>query len=132
VALEELLEGLGVHLERQVLTDVALDDGGDLRVDVFRLFPVTLEPLLQDLDFTADLDVQLDVAGEAGLGEIARSYRGGRANNSQLGMGDVGLRVELLLRVQAALDLALGQRVEDGRNALQEVVLLLRLLDALV
>ena len=40
--------------------------------------------------------------------------------------------MELLLRVHAALDLALGQRVDNGGNALQEVVLLLRLLDALV
>ena len=57
MALEEFLEGLGVHLERQVFADMALDDRGDLGGDVFRLFPMALEPLLQDLYFTANLNV---------------------------------------------------------------------------
>lgn len=40
-------------------------------------------------------------------------------------MGDVGLGVEFVLPVDAALDLAGAQRLDNGSHALEEVVLLL-------
>ena len=60
------VQRLGVDLERRVLADVPLDDAQDLGRDVLGVVPVLLVPLLQDADRpAADLDVQLDVLGQA-------------------------------------------------------------------
>jgi hypothetical protein len=62
VALEELLKGLGIDLEGLVCANLAIDDPGDFRRDVFRRLPMALEPRLEELDLAADLDVQFRAA----------------------------------------------------------------------
>ena len=52
-----------------------------------------------------DLDVQLDVLGEARAREVRRADERLRADDLELRVGDVRLGVELVLRVDAALDL---------------------------
>ena len=47
---KQLVQRLGVDLERRVLADVPLDDAEDFRRDVLGLVPVLLVPLLEDGD----------------------------------------------------------------------------------
>jgi len=132
VAAEQFVQGLGVALEGRGLADVALDRLQDLRRDVFGLFPVSLKPVLQDGHFVADLDVEFDVLGDARKRQVAGADQGDRPDDGLLAVGDVGFGVELLPGVDAALDLARAQGFDDSRNAVQEVVAFLLLLDTLV
>ena len=117
VAAEELLERLRVDVERRVEAGVALDGLDDGVGDLARLVPVLLEPLLKlrDLARALDLDVELDVLGQARAREVARADERLRADHLELGVRDVRLGVELVLVVDAALDLAGSQRLEDRR-----------------
>ena len=100
--------------------------------DILRLVPVVFVPFLKDLDVVAHLDVQLDVVGQPGHGEVAGSYQGHRSEHRLPGVGDVGLCVKLLLGVDLALDLAFADRLHYGRHPGEKVVLLLRTLYALI
>ena len=108
VAAEELLQRLRVDVERRVEARVALDGLDDRVGDVRRLVPVRLEPLLElgDLARALDLDVQFDVLGQAWAREVARADERLRADHFELRVRDVRLGVELVLVVDAALDLA--------------------------
>ena len=134
MAAEELLERLRVDVERRVEARVARDGLDDGVGHVARLVPVRLEPLLKlgDLARALDLDVELDVLGEAGAREVARADQRLRADDFELGVRDVGLGVELVLVVDAALDLPRAQRLEDRRDAVEEGVGVLVGLDAAV
>ena len=59
-----------------------------------------------DLACALNLDVQLDVLGQPRPGEVARADQRLRADDLELGVRDVRLGVELVLVVDAALDLA--------------------------
>ncbi len=133
VAAQQLLQRLGVDLERRVLVDVTLDDPEDLGRDVFGSLPVLLVPLLEHGDLGAgDLDVQLDVLGQARIGEVRRADQSGGTDDFHPRVGDVRLGVELLLAVDTALDLAGLQRFDDLGHTVEKVVLLLCLLEAVV
>ncbi len=103
-----------------------LDDLEDFRRHVLGVVPVFLVPLLEHADRRpGDLHVQFDVLGDARQGEVRRADQGEGADHFLPGVGDVGLGVELVLLVDPALDLARADRLHDGRNAGEEVVLLL-------
>ena len=54
----------------------------DLRRNILGVVPVLLVPFLQHGDRPAgDLDVQLDVLGQAGIGEVGRADQAGRADD---------------------------------------------------
>jgi hypothetical protein len=126
LAAVQFVQRLGVDLEGCVIASVALDDAEDFRCDVLGGVPVILVPLLQDGDGPAgDLDIQLDVLGEAGEGEVGGADQAGGADDFKAGVGDVGLGMELRLAVDAAGDLAGTDGLDDGRDAHEEVVLLL-------
>src|SRR5450759_909112 len=97
VAAEELVERLGIDVERSVLARVPLDDAEHGVADVDSLFPMGVEPVLELLHVprALDLDVQLDVLGEARSGEVAGADERLGTHDLELGVGDVRLRVEL-------------------------------------
>ncbi len=72
MATEELLQCLRIHLERRVLSNVAVDDGDEVGGDVLGFVPVLLEPVLKlrDLLGALDLDVELDVLRQARSREV--------------------------------------------------------------
>ncbi len=79
---------LGIDLEGRVLADVPLDDAEDFRGDILGGVPVLLVPLLQDGDGTAgDLDVQLDVLGQAGQREVGGADQTRGADDLGVGRG---------------------------------------------
>ena len=53
-----------------------------------------------------------------------------RTHDVELAVGDVRLRVELVLLVDAALDLPVGHRLGDRRHAVEERVVALVVLEA--
>ena len=134
VPAEELLQRLRVDVERRVEMRVARDGLDDGVGHLARVVPVLFEPLLElrDLAGALDLDVELDVLGQARSGEVARSHQRLRADHFELGVRDVCLGVELVVVVDAALDLPRSERLEDRRNAMEEGVGFLVGLDALV
>ena len=92
----------------------------DDRVGHFaRVVPVGLEPLLKlrDLARALDLDIELDVLGQARFGEVARPDQRLRADHLELGVRDVGLGVKLVAIVDTAINLALSDRVKDRRDS---------------
>jgi len=93
---------------------------------------VRLEPLLELRDFARalDLDVELDILGQARRREVARSHQRLRADYLELGVRDVRFRVELVAVVDAAIDLPRSERIEDCQNAVEEGVGFLFGLDA--
>ena len=125
VATEELLQRLRVDVERRDRDGCAAMTVSMIVVgDVGRFVPVRLEPLLElrHLASALDLDVELDVLGQPGTREVAGADQGLGADDLELGVRDVGLGVELVLVVDAALDLSRPQRLDDRRNAVQEGV----------
>ena len=107
-----------------------LDDGvGDLaalRSSASRTTPGAARPR----PCTLDLDVQLDVLRETRPREVAGAHQCLGAHDFEPCVGDVGLRVELVLVVDAALDMPGAERVEDRWDPVQEGIRLLVLLDA--
>ena len=117
VAAAELVEGAEVNLKGAVITGVPLDDLEDFRRYVLGVVPVLLVPLLEHADRrSGNLHVQLDVLRDARQREVRRADQGEGADHFLPGVGDVGLGVELVLLVDAALDLARADRLHDGRN----------------
>ena len=131
---EELLQGLGVDIEGRIEARVACNRLDDGIVDLAGELPVRLEPLLKrrDLASTLDLDVQLDVLGQAGPGEVAGADQRLSTHDLQLGVRDVGLGVELVAVIDATLDLTRAEGFKDGGNAMQERIRLLVLLETSV
>ena len=117
---EELVEGLGINVEGGELGGVAGDGSQHILGDFFGLFPVDVEPVLELGDFPAalDLDVQLDVLGQPGPGEVAGADQRLGTDHVELGVGYVGLGVELVPPVDPAVDLALLQRFDHSVGAL--------------
>ena len=76
--------------------------------------------------------LRLDVLGQTRSGEVARAHQRLRADDFELRVRNVCLGVELVVVVDAALDLPRSERLEDRRNAVEERVGLLVGLDALV
>ncbi len=71
MATKELVQRLGVDLERRIVLNLALDDAEDVRRHVLPCFPMLLVPLLKYRNRGAgDLDVQLNVLGQAGVSEV--------------------------------------------------------------
>jgi hypothetical protein len=67
----QLVQCLGVNLERRVVANVALDDSENLRCHVLGDVPVLLVPFLQHTDRAAgNLDIQFNVLGQSWVGEI--------------------------------------------------------------
>ena len=131
---EELVQRPRVHVERRELGGVAGDGPQHIGGDILGGGPVRLEPVLElgHLPAALNLDVQLDVAGEAGPGEVAGADKRLRAHHIELGVGDVGLGVELVAPVHPALDPALGDRLHYRFHALQERVRALLSLQAVI
>ena len=68
---------------------------------------MALVPILQQTDLgAADLDVEFDVFAEAGMREIWRTDQAEGTDHGGSAVRDVGLGVELVLAVDAALDLS--------------------------
>jgi hypothetical protein len=126
------LQGFRINLERKVIAGLALHHFEHFSGGVFGLNPMRIKPLLEFFHLTAELYVELNVAGEAGIGEIAGANEGGRANYRQLAVRDVGLCVEFLLDVHTALNLSASNGLNDLFQPGQEVVLLLFALNAVV
>ena len=131
---EELLQRLGVDVERRVEVRMVRDRLDDGLGDLARFVPVRLEPLLElrDLARALDLDVQFDVLCETRPREVAGAHQRLGAHDLELRVGDVGLGVEFVLVVDTAFDLPGAERVEDRRDPMQEGVGLLVLLNAFV
>ncbi len=71
IAAEILVQRLGVNLKWRVFADMAFDNAQNLRGDILGLIPVFLVPFLEDgYGRAGDFDVQLDVFGQAGMGEV--------------------------------------------------------------
>jgi hypothetical protein len=134
VTAEELLKCLRVDVKRLVKADLALDGFDDCVGDSGALIPVGLEPLLElrDLASTLHLDVELDVLREAGGGEVAGADECLGANDRELCVRDVGLRMELVAVIDATVNLPGLERFKDRRNPPQEGVLGLLPFDAVV
>ena len=124
---EELVQGLGVDVERGELGGVAGDGPQHVLGDLFGLVPVDVEPVLElgSLPAALDLDVQLDVLGEPGPGEVAGPDQRLGTDHVELGVGDVGLGVELVAPIHPTLDLALLQGLDHRLHAFQEGVIVL-------
>ena len=115
-ALEILVHRAKVDVVGLPFADAGFDDPENRFRDVLPLVPVGLEPILQLVDIMPDLDIELHVLRKAGLGEVAgsdkrialRNVRGGgnRGMDARTHMRDVGLGVEFVLGIDAALDLA--------------------------
>ena len=86
------------------------------------IVPMAFEPLLELVDVTPDVDVELDVRADTGEGEVGGTDQRPRADDGGAAVGDVGLGVELRLCVGAALDLTGLQRLDDRGDAFEEVV----------
>ena len=68
---EEFAEGVGVDVERREDLDVALDHLKHVGRHILGVVPMLFVPLLQNRDRLAgNLDVQLNVLGQAGAGEV--------------------------------------------------------------
>ena len=92
--------------------------------DVLGVLPMALIPFLQEADLgAADLHVQLHVFAQAGECEIRRADETERADDRRPPVGDVSLRVELILAIDAALDLARANRCDDGGHTGKEIIL---------
>lgn len=130
---EEFLESLGVDIEGHVLGNVALADLQDLRRHVLRQVPVLLVPLLENGHGAArDLDVEFDILGQAGEGEVGGTHQRRGADDFEARLGDVGFGVEFVLAIDAAEDLARADAFDDGRDAGEEIVLEFLFLQAVV
>ncbi len=133
VAAAELVERPDIDLERRVLASVALDDLENFRADVLGIVPMFLVPLLEDVHRGAgDLDVQLNVFRNARQRQIRRADQGERADHFLPSVGDVGLGMKLVALVDAALDLARADRLDNRRNSREKVVFLLLSFEAVV
>ena len=117
VASAKLVEGPDVNLEGAVIAGVPLDDLEDFRRHVLGVVPMLFVPLLEHADRrSGNLHVQFDVLRDARQGEVRRADQGKGADHFLPGVGDVRLGVELVLLVDAALDLARADRLHDGRQ----------------
>src|SRR5438034_957028 len=98
---------------------MTLDGSQDVVANVDALTPVEVEPLLQLLNVarTLDLDIQLDVLGQARTREVARPDQSLRAHDLEFGVCDVCLGMKLCLVVDPALDLPRSQRIDDPGHA---------------
>ena len=70
-----------------------------------------------------DLDVQFELSVRPGIGEVRRADQSEGADHVLPGMGNVGLGVELVLAVDPALDLTGADGLDNGGDAVQEIVL---------
>ena len=98
------------------------------------LSPNAFEPLLKlgDLARALNLNIQLDVLGQSGFGEIPRTNQSLRADDLKLRVSDVGLRMELVPVVDAALDLSRMKRVKNCRDTFEKRINFLISFDTVV
>ena len=92
-----------------------LDNLQDVGGDIVGIVPMALEPLLKNLNFATELDIEFDVVRQARNCEVARSDERGGSDDGLLCVGDVGLGVEFFFRVHAAIDLPGSKRLDDRR-----------------
>src|ERR1039458_940248 len=75
-----------------------------------------LVPLLQHRNgLASNLYIQLDIFGQAWVGEIRRPDESRRADNFQTSMGDVSLGVEFVLAINATGNLSRTDRFDNPR-----------------
>ena len=104
---EQVVQRLRVYVERRVIDDMPLDDLQDIRCHLFGIVPVVLVPLLQyGHGCAGNLNIELDVLGQARYGEVGGPHQGKRADDVEPGVRDIGLGVKLVLGVGTALNLA--------------------------
>jgi hypothetical protein len=124
MTLAELVECPDVDLEGAVIAGVPLDDLQNFGGYVLGVVPMLFVPLLEHADrCSGDLHVQFDVLRDARQREVRRADQAKGADHFLPGVGNVALGVELVLLVHAALDPARADRLHDGGNAREEVVL---------
>ena len=104
----------GVDLKGRVFAGVALNDAQNLGGDIFGFGPMAFIPFLKLFDLTPQLDVELHVIVEAGVGEVTRPHQGHRTDHVQLSVSDIGFGVELLFPVDAGLYLTGLDGLDDG------------------
>lgn len=86
---------------------------------------------LRDLATALHLNVELDVLRQPRPGEVRRANERLSTNHIELRVRDVRLRVELVLRVDATLNLAALERLDNRRHTVEERRLRLLRFDAL-
>lgn|GEM_PF-6682172 len=100
-----------------VFAGMALNSFQNLGCDVHRIVPMPLIPPLELSGFgpALNLDVEFDIVRQPRNGEIRGAHKRLGTYHVELPVGDVGLRVELVLVVYADFNLARLQSFDDCR-----------------